>query len=104
MDENSIYKGDDTSAFGMNYITVEIDNPYKIPVSKVEFVCGCIVKPYPNPEFPLKINFNPKETAKLNYVNTGYLIAYDSKNRPTTCKGSVTFYVVDGVIRRNGKV
>lgn len=103
MDSSVIHKGDNTAAFGRNYITVEIENPYDVEVSKVEFVCGCIVKEYPNPEFPLRINFNSKETAKLNYVNTGYLIAYDSKNRPTTCKGSITFYVIDGVIKPHGK-
>lgn len=90
--------GDNTRAFGGNFIQVEIENPRGIPVSKVIFSVGCIAKTYENPEFPLYINFNSKETEALNYINTGYLKAYDQFGQPMTCEGSITFYCINGVI------
>lgn len=94
----NLHQGDNTRAFGGNYITIYMDNPAELPVSKVVFSVGCIVKEYPNPEFPLRVNFNSKETRALNYVNTGYLTAYDKDGLPMVCEGSITFYVVNGVI------
>lgn len=99
----TIHKGDDTRAFGNNFITIFIDNPAHVVISKVVFTVGCIQKPFDYPEFPLKINFNKKETAALNYINTGYLTAYDKDGNPMECEGSITFYVINGAIRQNGK-
>ena len=95
---SNLHKGDNTKAFGGNYITIYLDNPAEFVISKVIFSVGCIVKEYPNPEFPLKVNFNSKETAALNYVNTGYLTAFDEFGRERVCDGSITFYVVNGVL------
>lgn len=91
-------QGDNTRAFGKNFITIFSDNPAQIPVSKVIFSVGCIEKTFENPVFPLRINFNSKETAKLNYINTGYLTAFDQYGRRMTCEGSITFYVINGVL------
>ena len=96
-------KGDNTASFGNNFLTIFMDNPVGIPVSKVIFSCGCIQKTFENPEFPLRINFNSKETAKLNYINTGYLVAFDDKGRQMACEGSITFYVINGVLTPYGK-
>lgn len=103
LDPDVLHSGDNTAAFGNNYITVFEDNPADVIVSKVEFVVGCIKKTYVNPKFPLYINFNSKETAKLNYINTAHLIAYDEKGQRMVCDGTLTFYVINGVIRQNGK-
>lgn len=94
----TLRQGDNTKAFGGNFITIFMDNPAHIPVSKVIFSVGCIEKTYLNPEFPLYINFNSKETQALNYINTGYLTAFDVNGNQMTCEGSITFYCINGVI------
>ena len=91
-------QGDNTKAFGGNFITIEIDNPLEVPISKVIFSVAFIVKPYENPQFPLRVNFNSKETCSLNYINTGYLTAFDQLGQPMACEGSITFYCINGVI------
>lgn len=101
--DNTLHQGDNTAAFGNNFITIFMDNPASVPISRVDFVVGCIRKTYRDPKFPLYINFNSKETAKLNYINTGHLVAYDKYDRPLECEGSLTFYVINGVIKQNGK-
>ena len=97
------HQGDNTGAFGNTFIKIFLKNPAEVVVSKVVFTVGCINKVFENPEFPLYVNFNSKETSVMPYENTGYLTAYDSEGRPMTCKGSVTFYVVNGVITKYGK-
>lgn len=99
----TIHKGDNTQAFGNNFLTIFLDNPMSVGISKVIFSVGCIEKVFENPQFPLRVNFNSKETAALNYINTGYLVAFDSKGRQLACEGSITFYVINGVITQNGK-
>lgn len=94
----TLRQGDNTKAFGGNFITIFMDNPAHIPVSKVIFSVGCIEKSYIKPEFPLYINFNSKETKALNYINTGYLTAFDVDGKQMTCEGSITFYCINGVI------
>lgn len=101
--DNTIHAGDNTAAFGNKYITIFIDNPAEILVSKLEFVVGCIKKTFVDPKFPLYINFNSKETTKLNYINTAHLIAYDQKGRRLVCDGSLTFYMINGVIKQDGE-
>lgn len=95
----TIYKGDNTAAFGNNFITITLNNPLGYTVSKVVFVCGCIQKSYNNPEFPLVINFTSEETSKFGAVNVGYLVAYDAQGRQKTCNGKVMFNAVNGVIQ-----
>lgn len=95
---DSIHKGDNTAAFGKNFISIEIENPENVEVSKLIFKTGCITKIFENPtEFPLIVNFTSEETARLNYVNVGYLEAFDSEGRPEQCEGSLTFIVKNGV-------
>ena len=94
----TLRKGDNTAAFGNTFLTIDLYNPAQIPVSKVIFSVGCIVKPFDNPEFPLRVNFNSRETRALNYINTGYLTAFDQNGNQVTCEGSITFYCINGVI------
>ena len=94
----AIYKGDNTGAFGNNFITINLDNPLGYTVSKAIFVCGCIQKTFENPIFPLIINLNSEETANLRSVNTCYLVVFDSNGLQKTCKGTLTFKAQNGVI------
>lgn len=99
---NPIYKGDDTGAFGNNFITINLDNPQSYPISKILFVVnsGCGIKPkeYKNPTFPIIINFTRQETSKFQDVNTAKLIAYDQNGLQYTCPQTLTFKARNGVI------
>lgn len=94
----TIFKGDDTGAFGNNFITINLNNPLSYPISKAIFVCKCIKKEFKNPVFPLVINFSSKETSALQSSNICYLVVYDSEGRQKTCKGTLTFGAQNGVI------
>lgn len=113
MNDNTITMGDDTGAFGNNFLTIKVQNPLLYPISKIEFVTNsgmCI----PNKIFTnennfqietitLTVNYTSEETSKLNITNTGNLIAYDMQNQQYTCKQSITFYAENGVISKNGQ-
>lgn len=98
MSTNTIYKGDDTGAFGNTFIIINLDNPLGYTVSKAIFVCGCIIKIFNNPVFPLPINLSSEETEKLRSSNVCYLIVYDGQGRQKTCKGTLTFNAQNGVL------
>ena len=93
-----VFKTDDTGAYGNEFITINLDNPNDYIVSKAIFVCGCITKTFENPVFPLKVNFNSEETARLKPSNVCYLVTYDSQGRQKTCKGTLTFPATQGVL------
>lgn len=95
---NSIYMGDNTAAFGNNFITINLNNPLNYPISKAVFVCNCLTKTFKNPVFPIVINFDSQETGQLRTSNTCYLVVYDSQGRQKTCKGNLTFKAQNGVI------
>ena len=95
---DSIHKGDNTAAFGKNFISIEIENPENVIVSKLIFKVGCISKENINPTaFPWLVNITSAETAKLNYINVGYLEAYDELGRGEECEGCIVFKVKNGV-------
>ena len=94
----NLYKGDDTGAFGNNFITINLDNPQEFVVTKAIFTCGCIQKTFDNPQFPIVINLSGKETERLRTQNVCYLVAYDSQGRQRTCKGTLTFNAKNGVL------
>ena len=101
------YKGDDTGAFGNNFITIRLKNPQNYVVSKAQFVVngGCpYLEPIINPTFPMVVNFTSEQTQQLRSTNVGNLVTWDSQDRQKTCKGSITFDFKNGVIsnvRRN---
>lgn len=99
---NTVYKGDDTAAFGNTFITINLENPLGYTISKAIFVCGCIQKTFENPVFPLTINLTGAETAKLNYTNVCYLVVFDENGLQKTCNGTLTFPAQNGVLR-NGR-
>lgn len=106
----AIYKGDDTGAFGNNFITVKVKNPNLYPISKIEVITNsstCIPpKSFTDENYfqvetiTLRVNYTSEETPKLNSSNIVNLVAYDMQNRPSTCPQSLTFYAKNGVISR----
>ena len=106
MNNTPIYKGDDTAAFGSNFLTILVKNPDLYKISKLIFVVndGIIKKTFTDPNFfqvaetTLSVNFDSSETVLLSPTNTGKLIAYDGEGLQETCVQSVTFYAQKGVI------
>ncbi len=102
---NPIYKGDNTAAFGNNFITIELDNPLGYTVSKCEFVVNGgapKIPPIEDPQFPLIINFDSRQTTQLRPNNVGQLVVWDAEGRQKTCQGKVLFTAQDGVISNVG--
>lgn len=105
---SSIFKGDNTAAFGGNFLTIKVYNQQLYPISKLIFSVngGCIQKPFygkdynnfQQEEILLSVNFDSNETKKLSASNVGNLIAYDMENRQYTCVQSMKFYAQNGVI------
>ena len=109
----TIYKGDDTRAFGNNFLTIKVENPNEYPISKLVFSVngGCIQKPFygkdynnfQTEEIVLNVNFSSEETMKLNATNVGNLVAYDMNGLQYTCSQTLIFYAQNGVITKNGQ-
>lgn len=89
---SNITCGDNTSAFGGNFLTITLQNQTgaDIKVSKAVFVCGTVRVEVVDPEFPLQINLNEEQTAQLNCKNVCYLAVWDELGRKLTCEGSLT--------------
>lgn len=110
-EENAIFRGDNTAAFGNNFITITVKNPQLQEISKLVFSVngGQITRTFTDETYfkaeniTLQVNFDSEETAKLNNVNTGNLIAYDMLNRQCTCSQSMTFTAKNGVICKNAR-
>ena len=114
MSSNAVFKGDDTAAFGNNFITITIRNPNKFPVSKIEAATnsGCCIpnKPFTDPgmfqteTITLYVNYSSDESAQLNQgANTLNLVVFDELGRQRTCPQTLVFYAQNGVILRNGQ-
>lgn len=106
----AIYKGDDTGAFGNNFITIMVKNPHLYPISKIEVITNsstCISPKTFTDEnnfqvetITLRVNYTSEETPKLNSSNIVNLVAYDMQGKQSTCPQSLTFYAKNGVISR----
>ena len=102
----TLFRGDNTAAFGNNFLTIKIKNPDLMPISKILFVVngGLFKKTFTDAnnfqvvETTLTVNFNSAETEKFSAVNVGNVVVYDIKNRQQTCPQSLTFYTQGGVI------
>ena len=69
------FKGDNTQSFENHFLRVNlIKTEDEGEVSRVDFISGCIKKPYINPVFPIFVDLDECETEKLNNVNIGYLL------------------------------
>ena len=104
--DNPIFKGDNTAAFGGNFLTISVQNPDLYKISKLIFVVnnGVIKKEFTDPNYfqvaetLLLVNFDSTETALLSPTNVGNLVAYDEFGQQETCIQSVKFYAQSGVI------
>ena len=95
----TIYSGDNTGAFGNNFITIRANIPDGHVISMAKFKVGNLpVMSFPNPEFPLIINLTSAQTRQLQQQNTCYLAVYDELGRKATCKGSLTFVTKNEVV------
>lgn len=91
----SLTKGDDTNAFGFNFMTIELEDIEGAlddhTISKAEFQCGPLLKVFETPEFPLTINLSHEETKMLKHQNKCYLRVYDENSLRITCEGELEF-------------
>ena len=102
----AIYKGDDTGAFGNNFITIHVNNPHRREVSKiiVNVNSGVITKTFTDEshftvaDIELIVNFDSNETARLIARNVVKVITYDMQNRQRTCPQYLVFSAQNGVI------
>lgn len=110
----SIIKGDDTGAFGNQFITITVKNPNEYPISKLIAVTnsgiGIANKTFTDPnnfqreDIELVVNYTSAETSMLNQgANILNLVAFDDQGKQSTCPQSLTFYAKNGVISKNGK-
>lgn len=111
---DSIFKGDNTAAFGNNFITITVKNPLQYEISKIEFITNsstCIPPKvftdenhFTTENIELTVNYDSSETLKLkNGSNVGNLVVYDMAGRRATCQQSLVFYAKNGVILKNGQ-
>lgn len=95
------YKGDDTGAFGNQFIKIELNNPQNYVISQAQVVVngGCpYLAPIKNPQFPLGVNFTSEQTEKFRATNVCNLVVWDSRGRAKQCDGSLKFDFKNGVI------
>lgn len=88
---SNITRGDNTAAFGGRFLTISLQNDTGLYISRAEFACGCLRISFDNPQFPLQINLDEKQTSQLCGENTCYLAVWDEDGRKRTCEGKLTF-------------
>jgi hypothetical protein len=98
VNRTTIYKGDDTNAFGQNFIKIDLVGSEGYTISKCIFQCGPIQKVYIKPQFPIYVNFSKMESKRLNQLSECYLQVFDEKGLRQTCKGTLTFIAQPQVV------
>lgn len=95
----ALYQGDNTQAFGGNFVRINAiykdsqGNVLPMPqLTKAEIRCGCIIKTYINPTFPLDVNFTEEESNKLSINNSLYLAVWDINGKKKTANGKLEFH------------
>lgn len=102
----TIFKGDNTAAYGGDFLTIGVLNPDLEKISKIVFVVngGIIKREWTDENFfqvaetTLIVNFDSDETRKLSDTNVGNLVSYDEYGRQNTCEEYITFTAKAGVI------
>lgn len=94
----TLYRGDDTDAFGSSFITINIETEVGVTISRAVFQCGTIKKVFDAPIFPLSVELTASETKGLPVNNTCYLAVYDENGKKRTCEGSLVFATQSGVV------
>lgn len=96
----SINKGDNTGAFGNEFLRIYVNNPNNMHIQKaVVHINGNLEKEYYEPVFPLKVNFTGQETEMLSQVNHCKLALWDEHGRRRTAEGKFTFFVKENCIK-----
>ncbi len=96
----SINRGDNTRAFGGDFLRIHLNNPNNLIITKAVFqVNGDLEKVYYEPKFPLKVNFSGEETFDLQQMNVCKLALWDDSGRRRTAEGKFTFFVKENQIR-----
>lgn len=94
----TMFKGDDTDAFGQNFIKISLKGAEGQTISKVIFQCGPIQKVYTRPTFPIYVNFTHNESSRLYHESVCYLQVFDEKGKRQTCEGTLNFTAKQKVI------
>ena len=96
----SINKGDNTGAFGNEFLRIYVNNPNNMYIQKaVVHINGNLEKEYYEPKFPLTVNFTGAETEMLTQVNHCKLALWDEYGRRRTAEGKFTFFVKENCIK-----
>lgn len=94
----TLFRGDDTDAFGSSFITINIETEVEVTITKAVFQCGTIKKVFDDPTFPLSVELTAEETKGLPANNLCYLAVYDSNGKKRTCSGSLQFSTQSQVV------
>ena len=95
----SINRGDNTGAFGQDFLRIYLNNPNDLYIQKAVFqINGELEKEYIEPKFPLRVNFTGAETELLHQVNMCKLALWDEAGRRRTADGKFTFFVKENRI------
>ena len=94
----TLYRGDDTDAFGSSFITIDLVTTMDVTITKAMFQCGVVKKLFDNPVFPLQIELTASETKSLPSNNTCYLAVWDEDNKKRTCSGFLQFSTQSQVV------
>ena len=96
----AINRGDNTGAFGGDFLRIYLNNPNNLYIQKAVFqINGNLEKEFIDPIFPLKINFTGQETELLCQVNHCKLALWDESGRRRTADGKYTFFVKENNIK-----
>ena len=90
----TIYKGDDTSAFGQNFIKINLSGLEGKYISKAIFQCGTVQLVFNRPQFPIYVNFTSEESSQLYEDAECYLQVFDEKGRRQTCGTILKFKTI----------
>lgn len=94
----TLYRGDDTDAFGSSFITIDLATNIAGTITRAVFQCGVVKKIFDDPVFPLSVELTALETKTLKADNLCYLAVWDENNKKRTCSGSLQFSTQSGVV------
>ena len=94
----TLYRGDDTDAFGSSFITINLATSITATITRAVFQCETIKKSFEDPTFPLSVELTALETRALQGTNTCYLAVWDENGKKRTCEGSLNFNTQSGVV------
>lgn len=92
---NPMWRGDDTSSFGQDWLEIDAqfpDDTWAERITEAHFKVGNLpVMIFENPQFPITVNLTSAQTSLLKDVNNCYLAVFDENGLKQTCEGQLTF-------------